>query len=229
MSKSNIDPKTIEMDLKNRVKGDVAIDDITRNFYSTDASVYRIVPSCVVYPKDKEDVKKAIMYANEKGIPIHARGAGSGLTGASLGTGIILAFRRYMNELSEINEEKGYAIVQPGVICGNLNHELAKIGKIVYVDNSSENYASIGGMIGTNSSGAHAVKYGYMADFVKELTVILSNGEEIKSHPIEIGSEEYKKIVAADTMEANIYKSVVELINNSEVQNLISENEDSLE
>ena len=223
MSKSNIDPKTIETELKNRVKGDVAIDDITRNFFSTDASVYRIVPSCVVYPKDKEDVKKAIMYANEKGIPIHARGAGSGLTGASLGTGIILAFRRYMNKLSEINEEKGYAIVQPGVICGNLNHELAKIGKIVYVDNSSENYASIGGMIGTNSSGAHAVKYGYMADFVKELTVILSNGEEIKSHPIEIGSEEYKKIVAADTMEANIYKSVVKLINNSEVQNLISE------
>ena len=55
MSKTNLDPKTIERELKNRVKGDVASDDISRYFYSTDASVYRITPSCVVYPKDKED------------------------------------------------------------------------------------------------------------------------------------------------------------------------------
>ncbi len=223
MLKSVFDPKSIERDLKSRIKGDIAIDDIARNFYSTDASVYRIVPSCIVYPKDKEDVKEVIKYASSKGIPIHARGAGSGLTGSSLGTGIVLAFRRYMNQIIDINEKDDYTIVQPGVICGNLNHELAKIGKIVFVDNSSENYASIGGMIGTNSSGAHAVKYGYMADFVEELTVILSNGEEIKTHPIEIGSKEYNNIISADTLEASLYKSVVELVDNPEVQNLISE------
>jgi FAD/FMN-containing dehydrogenase/Fe-S oxidoreductase len=213
----------MEMELKKRVKGDVAIDDITRYFFSTDASVYRIMPSCVVYPTDKEDVKEVIKFASENGVPVHARGAGSGLTGSSLGTGIVLAFRRYMNKIIEINDEESFTIVQPGVICGNLNHELAKIGKIVYVDNSSENYASIGGMIGTNSSGAHAVKYGYMADFVKELTVILSNGEEIRTYPIEIGSTEYNEKIAADTLEADLYKNVVELINNPEVQTRISE------
>ena len=223
MLKSVFDPKLIERELKSRIKGDIAIDDIARNFYSTDASVYRIVPSCVVYPKDKEDVKAVIKFSNKNGIPIHARGAGSGLTGSSLGSGIVLAFRRYMNQIIEINEDETYTIVQPGVICGNLNHELAKIGKIVFVDNSSENYASIGGMIGTNSSGAHAVKYGYMADFVEELTVILSNGEEIKTHSVEIGSEEYNNIVSADTLESSLYKSVVELVDNPEVQTLISE------
>ncbi|MFX1283661.1 MAG: FAD-linked oxidase C-terminal domain-containing protein [Promethearchaeota archaeon] len=223
MLDSVFDPIQIEIDLKSRIKGDIAIDDITRNFYSTDASVYRIVPSCIVYPTDKEDVKEVIKYANRKGIPIHARGAGSGLTGSSLGPGIVLAFRRYMNQIIDINEKENYTIVQPGVICGNLNHELAKIRKIVFVDNSSENYASIGGMIGTNSSGAHAVKYGYMANFVEELTVILSNGEEIKTHPIEIGSDEYNNIISADTLEANLYKSAVKLINNPEIQNLISE------
>jgi FAD/FMN-containing dehydrogenase/Fe-S oxidoreductase len=223
MLESVFDPKSIERDLKSRIQGDIATDDISRNFYSTDASVYRIVPSCVVYPKNKEDVIEVVKYANREGIPVHARGAGSGLTGSSLGPGIVLAFRRYMNEIIEINKEENYTIVQPGVICGNLNHELAKIGKIVYVDNSSENYAAIGGMIGTNSSGAHAAKYGYMADFVEELTVILSNGEEIKTYPIEISSEEYNRKVSADTLEASLYKAVVDLIDNQEVQGLITE------
>ena len=207
MLKSVFDPKSIETDLKSRIKGDIAIDDISRNFFSTDASVYRIVPSCVVYPKNKQDVIEVIKYANDKGIPVHARGAGSGLTGSSLGPGIVLAFRRYMNQIIEINEEEASTIVQPGVICGNLNHELAKIRKIVYVDNSSENYASIGGMIGTNSSGAHAAKYGYMADFVEELTVILSNGEEIKTYPIEIGSEEYNHKISTNTLSKSLQSS----------------------
>ncbi|MFX0051337.1 MAG: FAD-binding oxidoreductase, partial [Candidatus Hermodarchaeota archaeon] len=166
MSVTKLQPQTIEKELKNRVKGEVSASDITRYFYSTDASVYRIMPSCVVFPKDKEDVKEIINFANEYNIPVHARGAGSGLGGASLGPGIVIAFRRHMNQIIEINEKESYTIVQPGVICGNLNHKLAKIGKIVFVDNSSENYAAIGGMIGTNSSGAHAHKYGYMADFV---------------------------------------------------------------
>ena len=99
MSKKNLTPELIEKQLKGRIKGDVSADEITRYFYSTDASVYRIMPSCIVYPKDKEDVKEVVRFANENGISIHPRGAGSGLGGASLGPGIILAFRKYMNEI----------------------------------------------------------------------------------------------------------------------------------
>ena len=223
MSTSNFKPEFIENTLKERIQGDVSASEITRYFYSTDASVYRFMPLCVVYPKDKDDVKKVLKFANENKIPIHPRGAGSGLGGASLGHGIVLVFRRYMTDIIEINEKESYTRVQPGVICGNLNSELAKIGKIVYVDNSSENYASIGGMIGTNSSGAHAVKYGYMGDFVQELTVVLANGEEIITRPVEIGSEEYDRITSLDTLEAQLYKSVVEMVNNPETQALISE------
>lgn len=224
MNGTQLNLQTIERELRSRIKGEVSISEITRYCYSTDASVYRVMPSCVVFPKDKDDVKATIIFANENGIPIHARGAGSGLGGAALGTGIVIAFRKYMNKIIEINEEKSYTIVQPGVICGALNKKLGEIGKILYVDNSSEHYASIGGMIGTNSSGAHAVKYGYMADFVEELTVILSNGEEIQTRPIEIDSDEYKEILAADTLESTIYKTCVELVNNPETQKLISEN-----
>ncbi|MHA2030976.1 MAG: FAD-binding oxidoreductase, partial [Candidatus Kariarchaeaceae archaeon] len=222
MSTSNLKPGFVEKKLKGKIKGEVSADEITRYFYSTDASVYRIMPTAVVYPKDKEDVKKVVKFANKHGISIHPRGAGSGLGGASLGSGIILAFRRYMNDIVEINESNSTTTVQPGVICGNLNSKLAKIGKIVYVDNSSENYASIGGMIGTNSSGAHAVKYGYMADFVQELTVILSNGEEIVARPVEIGSKEYNDIISKDTLEAKLYKSTVEMIDNPDTQALIA-------
>ncbi|MHA1947028.1 MAG: FAD-linked oxidase C-terminal domain-containing protein [Candidatus Hodarchaeales archaeon] len=222
MSNSNLKPEFVEKKLKGKIKGEVSADEIARYFYSTDASVYRIMPTAVVYPKDKEDVKEVVKFANKHGISIHPRGAGSGLGGASLGPGIILAFRRYMHDIIEINESNSTTTVQPGVICGNLNTQLAKIGKIVYVDNSSENYASIGGMIGTNSSGAHAVKYGYMADFVQELTVILSNGEEIVARPVEIGSKEYNDIVSQDTLEAKLYKSTVEMIDNPDTQALIT-------
>ena len=218
MSEVSISPTQIGQDLKNRIKGKVAVDEISRYFYSTDASVYRIQPQAVVYPKDKKDVIAVIKYANEHNIPVHARGAGSGLGGACLGPGIVIAFRRYMNKIIKIDEEDVSATVQPGVICGNLNHELGKIGKIVYVDNSSENYASIGGMIGTNSSGAHAVKYGYMADYVKSLKVILSNGEEIDAHPVIIDSEEYNAITSKDTLEAELYKSMIELARNPDIQ-----------
>lgn len=224
MSVMNFKPEFVENSLKERIQGDVSASEITRYFYSTDASVYRFMPLCVAYPNDKEDVKKIIKFASDNKISIHPRGAGSGLGGASLGPGIIIAFRRYMNDILEINEKESYTRVQPGVICGILNKKLAKIGKILYVDNSSENYASIGGMIGTNSSGAHAVKYGYMGDFVQELTVILANGEEIITRPVEIGSEEYDRITSLDTLEAQLYKSVVEMVNNPETQTLISEN-----
>ncbi|MHA2054099.1 MAG: FAD-linked oxidase C-terminal domain-containing protein [Candidatus Hodarchaeales archaeon] len=218
MSEVSLSPTQIGHDLKKRINGKVAVDEISRYFYSTDASIYRIPPQGVVYPKDKKDVIAVIKYAHEHNIPVHARGAGSGLGGASLGSGIVIAFRRYMNKILEIDEKEACTIVQPGVICGNLNHELAKIGKIVYVDNSSENYASIGGMIGTNSSGAHAVKYGYMADYVKSLTVILSNGEEIETHPVIIGSEEFNTLTAKNTLEAELYKSMLEIAKNPDVQ-----------
>lgn len=221
MSTPSFTPETIGGRLSGRIKGEVDSNEITRYIYSTDASVYRIMPSCVVYPKDKDDVKEIIKWAFEHKVPVHARGAGSGLGGAALGSGIVIAFRKFMNRIIEINENENHSIVQPGLICGALNKELAKLGKILYVDNSSENYAAIGGMIGTNSSGAHAVKYGYMADFVQELTVVLSNGEEIRTFPMEIGSPDFNEIVAQDTLEAEFYKIAVDLINNPKTQELI--------
>jgi len=105
MSNSNIKPEFVEKKLKGKIKGEVSADEITRYFYSTDASVYRIMPTAVVYPKDKKDVIEVIKFANKHGISIHPRGAGSGLGGASLGPGIILAFRRYMNDIIEIDIE----------------------------------------------------------------------------------------------------------------------------
>jgi len=95
-------PWGITQELKNKIKGEIKEDKVTRYLYSTDASVYRIQPSCVVYPKDKNDVIVVVKFAHQNNIPIHPRGAGSGLGGASLGPGIVIAFRRYMNKIIEI-------------------------------------------------------------------------------------------------------------------------------
>ncbi|MFX0087054.1 MAG: hypothetical protein ACFFAU_15455, partial [Candidatus Hodarchaeota archaeon] len=69
MTVSSLKPEIVENTLKEQIKGDVSASEITRYFYSTDASVYRIMPTCVVYPKDKNDVKEVLKFANENQIP----------------------------------------------------------------------------------------------------------------------------------------------------------------
>src|SRR5579872_5913812 len=94
----------LEADLRRLVKGDVYCDDLHRTLYSTDASIFQIMPRAVVVPKDRDDVVAVVKYAAEKGIPVTARGAGSGLAGQTLGEGLILDFSKYLDQVLELNQ-----------------------------------------------------------------------------------------------------------------------------
>jgi len=96
-------PEQIASDLAEVVRGDVFVDILHRAAYSTDASIYRIVPKCVVAPREPGDVAAVVKYARSNAIPVVARGAGSGLAGESLCSGIVFDMTRYMNKVRQEN------------------------------------------------------------------------------------------------------------------------------
>ncbi|HVR84937.1 MAG TPA: FAD-binding oxidoreductase, partial [Planctomycetota bacterium] len=131
----------LDSDLRRLVKGEVLCDDLHRTLYSTAACIFQMMPQGVVVPKDRDDVVAVIRYAAEKGIPVTARGAGSGLAGQTLGEGIILDFSKYMDRILELNQVQGWVRVQPGVVLGKLNRYLKQFGLWFPPDPSSGDVA----------------------------------------------------------------------------------------
>ena len=164
----------IDDDLRTIAKGNVLSDDWSKKIYSVDASEFEILPSTIIQVKDKEDISNICAYAYAKQLTMTGRGAGTGLLGQSLSTGISLDFTKYMNKISEI--ENDYVIVQPGIVKAVLDKELKKKGKFLPPDPASSNFCTIGGMIANNSSGIHALGYGNTIDFLEGIEIIYSNG-----------------------------------------------------
>ncbi len=169
-------PEQIGVDLDKIVRGDVFADIIHRVAYSTDASIYRIVPICVVAPRDAADVVAAVKYARGEGLPVVARGGGSGLAGEALCSGIVFDMTRYMNRVVDIDEAGEMVVCEPGLVLSDLNDRLAPYGRKIGPDPSSANRAAIGGCVANNSTGAHWLEYGYIGDYVDAVEAVLSDG-----------------------------------------------------
>ena len=103
-------------DLKLNVKGDVLTDDFSLGMYSTDASLYQIMPLAVVLPKDEEDVKTALKIASDHKVGVLPRGGGTSLAGQTVGASMILDFSKYMNQILEFSAEESWVRVQPGIV-----------------------------------------------------------------------------------------------------------------
>ncbi len=176
-------PQSIARDLRSLVRGDVEFDSVSRHLYSTDAGLTQILPLGVVSPRDTADVVRIVTYASEVGLSVIPRGMGSGLNGGAVGPGIQIDFSRYMNSVVEIDPEGSWIRVQPGVVLARLNALLRPRGVFFPPDPSSENHCSLGGMIGTNASGARTVAYGATKDFVRELEVVMADGSLHHSRP----------------------------------------------
>ncbi|MBI2352048.1 MAG: FAD-binding oxidoreductase, partial [Deltaproteobacteria bacterium] len=173
------DYQDIESALKKRVEGEVRFDKYSRLLYSTDASIYEIEPIGVVLPRHKGDVQAVIETANRHGVAILPRGGGTSLAGQTVGHAIVLDFSKYMNRVLEVNREELWCRVQPGLVQDELNAHVRAMGLLFGPDTSTSNRATIGGMIGNNSAGAHSLTYGKTLDHVLELTVYLPDGSEV--------------------------------------------------
>jgi FAD/FMN-containing dehydrogenase/Fe-S oxidoreductase len=199
----------IESELKKRIEGDIRFDRYSRLLYSTDASIYQIEPIGVVVPRHKGDVQAVIEIANKLGVTILSRGGGTSLAGQAVGHSIVLDFSKYMQNVLEVNREELWCRVQPGLVQDELNAHVRGMGLQFGPDTSTSNRATIGGMIGNNSSGAHSLTYGKTLDHVIELTVLLSDGSEAALN--DLSPEAVAKRSKADTIEGRAYREVFRL------------------
>jgi anaerobic glycerol-3-phosphate dehydrogenase C subunit len=167
---------SIARDLAHLVRGEVFVDTLHRAAYSSDASIYQIVPSCVICPRNAEDIATVIRYAGDKHIAVTARGAGSGVAGESLCSGIVLDVSRYMNRIIGIEDDSGFVTCEPGVVLDDLNRYLAKYGKKIGPDPSTADRAVIGGCVANNATGAHSLQFGYIGDYIERIEAVLADG-----------------------------------------------------
>ena len=144
--------------------------------YSTDASNYRVVPEAVLFPESTDDVVAALGALRELSIPVTARGAGTSVAGNSVGPGVVIDLGRHLNQVLSIDPERGTARVQPGTVMSTLQAAAKPHGLRFGPDPSTQNRATLGGMIGNNACGPHAVAYGRTADNVVSLDVVDGTG-----------------------------------------------------
>lgn len=138
-------------------------------------------PAAVLLPETTEEVAAILAAAHEHRVPVTARGAGSGLSGAAIPDhdGVVVSFER-MNQIVEVDTDNGVAIVEPGVRLAELDAELAPLG-LVYPVRPGEDSASLGGTISTNAAGMRAVRYGVTRHHVLGLEMVLPGGEVVRS------------------------------------------------
>jgi FAD/FMN-containing dehydrogenase/Fe-S oxidoreductase len=205
----NNEHSDIAAELTKRLEGDVHFDRTSRLLYSTDASMYQIEPIGVVVPRHKGDVQAVIEVANRFNVPVLPRGGGTSLAGQTVGHAIVLDFSKYMQNVLEVNQEELWCRVQPGLVQDELNAHVRPMGLQFGPDTSTSNRATIGGMIGNNSAGAHSLTYGKTLDHVLDLTVLLSDGSEVVLKDLSPESLENKR--RADSPEGRIYREVARL------------------
>lgn len=159
-------------------------DDDVIESYSSDRAIFEShgTASVLVMPRTTEEVVQAVHAANEAGVPIVPRGAGTGLTGAANAVDgcVILSLHR-MNKILEIDQTNRMCRVQPGVINSDLKAAVADVGLFYPPDPASFEMSSIGGNVATNAGGLCCVKYGVTRDYVMGLEVVLASGEVMRT------------------------------------------------
>ncbi|MBA2760242.1 MAG: FAD-binding protein, partial [Chloroflexia bacterium] len=168
--------RVLESELAARLSGDVKFDRVSRMLYSTDASNYQIEPVGVVMPRSTDDVIAAIELAASHGVPVLPRGGGSSLAGQAVGAALIVDMSKYLNRITSFQPEDRSVTVEPGINLDSLNRQVKSAGLMFGPDPSSANRATVGGVIGNNSAGAHSILYGMTADHVKGARIQLARG-----------------------------------------------------
>lgn len=169
--------------IKEIITGEVISDEKALKKFSRDQSIYEIYPQAVVFPQSMDDLIKVIEFASSEGIPITARGGGSGTAGSALGKGIVIALKRkgFLNGINnfEVDNDVPYVTVEPGVYHDNLQKFLKEKGFYLPADPSSGAISRLGGNIATKASGPHALLHGSIDRFLEHVQFISYKGEVI--------------------------------------------------
>lgn len=205
--------------LKSKLSGELLYDNLMRALYATDASVYRMLPLAVAYPKNMADIKLLIEFAAQNNTSLIPRTAGTSLAGQCVGNGIVVDVSKYFTKIISLDETTKTVTVQPGVVRDQLNNYLKPYGLFFGPNTSTSNRCMIGGMVGNNSSGTTSIKYGVTRDKVLELQTILSDGSEVTFG--KLSSEEFMQKTKLNTLEGKLYKTIYNELKDENVQNEI--------
>src|SRR4051812_46941437 len=199
----NVDAAALASELRREVRGEVRFDDGSRALYATDASNYRQVPLGVVIPRDADDVVAAVALARKHGAPILARGGGTSLAGQCCNVAVVMDFSKYMHNIRELNVEDKYATIEPGIILDDLRNAAEKHTLTFGPDPATHTHCTLGGMIGNNSCGVHALMSGKTVDNIEELEIVTYDGVRMRVGPTT--DAELEEIIAAGGRRGEIY------------------------
>lgn len=189
---------------------EIKTDDLSLGLYATDASLYQLQPLAVAIPSNESDLIKIVQIANEHGIPVMPRGSATSLAGQTTNHALIIDFTKYFDKILEINAEKRYAVVHPGVVRDQLNAAVKDFGLHFAPDPATTSRATIGGMIANNSSGTKSIRYGKTIDHVLGLKVLLMDGTVLELG--ELSADEYEVKCQQADREGEIYRSFRKII-----------------
>jgi FAD/FMN-containing dehydrogenase/Fe-S oxidoreductase len=168
-----------------RRAGVADVDDsgLARALYSSDASLYRVLPRAVVRPRHPDEIVATLEVCRALGVPLTARGAGTSIAGNAVGAGVVLDTSRYLSAVRAVDAEARTATVEPGVVQAALQTAARPSGLRFGPDPSTHNRCTVGGMIGNNACGSRALGYGRTSDNVVGLDVVTGSGERLLLGP----------------------------------------------
>ncbi|MGQ0796344.1 MAG: FAD-binding oxidoreductase [Methanobacteriota archaeon] len=170
-------------------------DDATRHAYATDASPCYVRPRVVVRARSEQDVVTTMRVCGASRVPVTPRAAGTSLSGAAIGPGVVLDTRA-LADIVLFDDAASTVRVGPGVLLRELNAFLATKGFTFPLEPGSLEWCQIGGMVGHNASGYRSVKYGQTKDYVVGLRCVLADGTTIDAAELRIGSAAWQELVA---------------------------------
>jgi FAD/FMN-containing dehydrogenase len=159
------------------LRGEFRTDDVARALYAEGAGIFRIVPQAVAVPAGEDDLALLVRWAAGQGLPLVARGAGSGMAGGNIGPGVVVDLSQAFRDAPVIDATAGTARCGASVTYQALNAAAAGFGLRLPPDPSSGAFCTLGGMVATNAAGAHSVKYGAMRRWVRSLEYVTADGE----------------------------------------------------
>ncbi len=195
------------------IKGEVKADDETLAAFSKDASIYKIKPQVVVFPKDSEDVQRLVNFVSEQksqgeDLSLTARAAGTDMSGGALSESIIVSFTKYFNHIIKIGRD--YAVVEPGVFYRDFEKETMKKNLLLPSYPASRELAAIGGIVSNNSGGELNLLYGKTERYVQEIKMVCADGNEYSFKSLTIPQLEAKKKIQG--FEGELYRKMFDLI-----------------
>lgn len=193
-------------------KGEIETDSKAREKYSRDASLFKVIPQCVVFPRDSADVKALVRFVNMNPhlhMSLTARAAGTDMSGGPLTESIVVDFTRHMGAICKIGY--GTAIVEPGVYYRNLEQALMAQEFLLPSYTASKDLCAVGGMVANNSGGEKTLRYGKTADYVRRLCVVLADGSEYTIQPL--NSFALREKMRQGDFEGGIYRDMYYLVN----------------